>query len=201
MNITHGSILAVFFSATQVERLEGQEWYSLANDFACDLANRFDLTVDTVAGIIAALSPNNRWDRNLIDAEALIKVYALGGDPNSIKVSTFNGNKDKAIAILNGGHPGDVLGGLKVRAFYDCILGVDDAVCVDGHAYAIWLGQRVPTTKTPKITPRLYEVIANDYRLATVQINRITGLALTPAQVQAVTWVAWRNLVKNKGVQ
>lgn len=193
MNITHGSILAVFFSASAAELCEGKEWYANANAYACALALQYNIHVETAAGVIAALSPNNRWTRNLIDAEALIKVYSHGGDPRDVKVATFNKNKAKAIAILEGGYPFDILGGRKVRAFYQCIMDVD-AVCVDGHAYSIWLGQRVATTKTPSISAKLYDQIDSDYRKATEQINQITGERLTPAQVQAVTWIVWRNL-------
>jgi hypothetical protein len=193
MNITHGSILAVFFTASTAEICEGREWYSNANEYACELAFKYNLHVDTAAGVIAALSPNNRWDRNLIDAEALIKAYVNDGNVDDIKVSTFNKNKAKAVSILQGTNPLDALGGRKVRAFYCCIMD-EDAVCVDGHAYSIWLGQRVATTKTPSISAKLYEQIANDYRKATAQINSITGQHFTPAQVQAVTWVVWRNL-------
>lgn len=193
MNITHGNILAVFFSASEAEICEGREWYSNANEYASALALKYNIHVESAAGIIAALSPNNRWSRNLIDAEALIKVCASGGNPEDVKVATFNKNKAKAIAILQGEDPFHVLGGRKVCAFFQCIMGVD-AVCVDGHAYSIWLGQRVATTKTPSIGAKLYEQIANDYRKATEQINNITGQHFTPAQVQAVTWVVWRNL-------
>jgi hypothetical protein len=46
-------------------------------------------------GVIAALSPNNKWERNCIDAEAMIKTWSIGGDYNMIKVCTFNPNKRK----------------------------------------------------------------------------------------------------------
>ena len=105
MNITHGNILAVFFSASAAELCEGKEWYANANAYACALAIQYNIHVETAAGVIAALSPNNRWTRNLIDAEALIKVYSHGGDPRDVKVATFNKNKAKAIAILEGGYP------------------------------------------------------------------------------------------------
>lgn len=193
MNITHGNILAVFFTACTAEVCEGREWYSNANEYACELAIRYNVHVETAAGVIAALSPNNRWSRNLVDAESMIKVHANGGNLDDLKVATFNKNKAKAITILEGGDPLITLGGRKVRAFYECIMG-HDSVCVDGHAYSIWLGQRVPTTKTPSISAKLYGQIAGDYRIATEQINNITGEHFTPAQVQAVTWVVWRNL-------
>lgn len=202
MNITHGNILAVFFSAGEVERHEGLSWYARANIVANNIANAYDVPggAVTVAGVIAALSPNNRWERNVADAERLIRAYSLGEEIDAIKVCTFSKNKDKALAILNGVAPLDVLGGNKVRAFFDCIAyPASEAVCVDGHAYAIWLGQRVPTTKTPSISDKLYDQIANDYRKAAEQINSITKHYYSASQIQAITWVAWRNIVgRNK---
>jgi hypothetical protein len=193
MNITHGNILAVFFSANAAERHEGLSWYGRAQAVARLLAEQYDSNYATMAGIIAALSPNNRWERNIIDAEALVKTYSCGGDLDALKVCTFSKNKAKAIAVLQGADPLDVLGGRKVRAFYECIIGLD-SVCVDGHAYSIWLGQRVTTNKIPKISDKLYDRISEDYRIATKQINEITGDFYLPCQVQAITWVAWRNI-------
>jgi len=194
MDFTYGNILAVFFRSSAVELNEGLCWYEQAYTVASRLGLKY-LNGDTclAAAVIAALSPNNRWSRNVTDAEALIKVYTAGGMCDAVKVSTFGQNKQKALAILKGAMPLDVLGGLKVRAFYQCILG-RDAVCIDGHAYSIWLGNRVVTTATPKISEKLYEKISQDYRVATQQINLIAGENYSPAQVQAVTWVVWRNL-------
>jgi hypothetical protein len=198
MNITHGSILAVFFSASGAEIAEGEYWYARASMVCRGIAEQYKLPLETVAGVLAALSPNNRWSRNIIDTEAIVKAYVLSGqDVNAVKVSTFGKNKAKAIAILQGAAPLDVLGGLKVRAFYGCVIGGNE-VCVDGHAYSIWLGQRVPTSKTPKISAKLYQQIADDYNLAATQINTITGRCYTGAQIQAITWVTWRNLHKGE---
>jgi hypothetical protein len=197
--ISHGNILAVFFSASEAEVQEGKAWYSTAFDTANAIACRYDLTIDAVAAIIAALSPNNRWHRNVADAEALIRVHCIGGDIDAIKVSTYGGNKKKAIRILNGEAPLDVLGGYKVRAFYNCIASFRSCdVCVDGHAFAIWTGQRITTTKTPKISAKLYAEISEDYRRAANVINAVTGSCYTASQVQAITWVVWRNLFKGE---
>ena len=195
MQITHGSILAIFFMASEAEKAEGRDWYPRANRIASAISAGYQRRcgIETAAGVLAALSPNNRWDKNVRDAEALTKVICAGGDPDSVKVSTFNKNKKKAVEILSGEHPLNVLGGLKVRSFYQCILG-NDAVCVDGHAYSIWTGQRVPTTKTPSISEKLYEKIETDYRLAAEQISSITGECYTAREVQAITWVVWRNM-------
>jgi hypothetical protein len=195
--ITYGNILAVFLNATDLETITGRRWYLDANDAANTVAQRYSVTLETAAGVIAALSPNNRWERNLTDANFMIRAYSIGGHnaADSIKVGTYNANKIKALSILSGEDCLQILGGLKVRAFYDCIIG-GDSVCIDGHAYAIWQGHYIPTTKTPKITPKIYDSIVADYRQAARVINLILKADYSAAQIQAITWTAWRRMIK-----
>ena len=195
--ITYGNILAVFFNATDLETINGADWYPTANNAALIMAERYSVSLETAAGVVAALSPNNRWERNLTDADSMIRAYSIGGHnaADSIKVGTYNANKIKALAILSGDDCLQILGGLKVRAFYDCIIG-GDSVCIDGHAYAIWKGERIPTTQTPKITPKIYDSIVADYRQAARVINLILKADYSAAQIQAITWIAWRRMVK-----
>lgn len=195
--ITYGNILAVFFNATDLETINGTEWYPAAYKAALIMAQRYSVTPKTAVGVIAALSPNNGWERNLVDADSMIRAYSTGGydTADSIKVGTYNANKIKALNILSGDDCLQILGGLKVRAFYDCIIG-GDSVCVDGHAYAIWRGEYIATTKTPKITPKVYKSIDADYRLATNTINSILQAEYSAAQIQAITWLAWRRMIK-----
>ena len=195
--ITYGNILAVFFNATDLETINGAEWYPAAYKAALIMAQRYSVTLETAAGVIAALSPNNKWERNLVDADYMLRAYSTGGcnAADSIKVGTYNANKMKALKILSGDDCLQVLGGLKVRAFHDCIIG-GDSVCVDGHAYAIWTGAYIPTSKTPKITPKVYAAIAADYRKAADTINSILQSEYSAAQIQAITWLAWRRMIK-----
>jgi hypothetical protein len=197
------SILGCYFTATASEKSEGSCWYDDAHRRAVAIADQYDCAIDVVCGVIAALSPNNRWHRNLRDAEALIQAASAGAtdeDLEEIKVSTFGRNKQKAIAIIRNTVPvvtiGDILNGHKIRAFCACILDParTDYVCVDGHAYSIWLGERVPTTRTPSISKKLYDQISRDYVAAALRIEEVTGESYSGAQVQAITWVAWRNL-------
>ena len=125
----------------------------------------------------------------------MCRTFAAGtlADTAQVKVSTFHGNKRKALTILAGAQPLEVLGGLKVRAFYNCILG-DSGVCVDGHAYAIWLGSYVPTTKTPKISAKLYASISAAYGQAAQTINSVMGTSYSAAQIQAITWTVWQRI-------
>jgi hypothetical protein len=200
--ISHGYILATFFNATPAELADGATWYRRASDAAAIIASRYDLSADTVAGAIAALSPNNRWERNVSDTDQLCRAFTLGGytAADRVKVGTYGANKLKALRILTGESPLDVLGGLKVRAFYGCIIGDDSAVCIDGHAYAIWAGERIPTSQTPKIGAKLYNSISADYICAADTINGITGADYSAAQIQAIVWLTYRRLVADLGL-
>ena len=186
--------------ASQSDIAAGIEWYARAERFAHRLAATYGCTFEQAVGVIAALSPNNRWARNCQDAEAMCQAWAVGADPESVTVCTYGAMRAKAAAILRLSSPdrdaiASILNGRKITAFFLSITGVTDAVCVDGHAYAIWLGQRVPTTKTPSIGVRLYADIARAYCLVAKRSAAICGEILTPAQVQAVTWVTYRRLL------
>jgi len=188
---------------SQADILSGLDWYQRAYNLAVRFIHTYDgLTMGQAVGVIAALSPNNKWERNCINAEAMIKTWSIGGDYNVIKVCTFNPNKAKAIAILSLDMESvdteaipNILNGQKVVAFYRSIMGDKNAVCVDGHAYAIFIGENISTTKTPKISPKLFETIQRAYQLVAKRSADLCGVELSPTQVQAVTWVTYRRLI------
>jgi hypothetical protein len=189
--------------ASQADILSGLDWYKRAHKLGVRLIHAYDgLTLGQAVGVIAALSPNNKWIRNCTDAEAMIKAWHMGADPMGVKVCTFNPNKAKAAAILaltaddlETDTIAEILNGRKVVAFYRSIMGDPDAVCVDGHAYAVWIGERVPTTQTPSIGVKLYADIARAYQLVAKRSYELCGVTLSPTQVQAVTWVTYRRLL------
>ena len=69
------SIIGTYHLATEQERSHGRRWYEQAHTAALDMSGEYPVSVITAAGVIAALSPNNRWDRNLSDASALIDAF------------------------------------------------------------------------------------------------------------------------------
>lgn len=189
------NILAVYQLATAAEIAEGQSWYGRASAIALNLAQRYKISHSQAAAVLAALSPRNKWSRNVTDAENLIEAYIAGGKEaaENIKVCTFTKNKIKALKILavEDGCEFDyiaILSGPKLIEFYSCISGVDNEVCIDGHAYSIWSGGRITLANIPSIGKKLRQTIKNDYREAA----RILGLPTY--QVQAVTWCAWRRI-------
>jgi len=197
------NISGMLMLASQADILSGLDWYQRAYNLAVRFIHTYDgLTMGQAVGVIAALSPNNKWERNCINAEAMIKTWSIGGDYNVIKVCTFNPNKAKAIAILSLDMESvdteaipNILNGQKVVAFYRSIMGDKNAVCVDGHAYAIFIGENISTTKTPKISPKLFETIQRAYQLVAKRSADLCGVELSPTQVQAVTWVTYRRLI------
>jgi len=186
-------IQAILDLASAGEQSEGLTWYKRANVAAVRLADQYEISVETAAGVIAALSPRNKWSRNLVDAENLIAAFVAAGPEacEEIKVCTFGANKRKAVDILvwSAGEEvaKEILSGPKLVEFFSCIIGQDD-VCIDGHAYSIWFGDRVTLAKVPSIGKKLREEIKKDY-LAVAKKNNRKGY-----EVQAITWVAHRRI-------
>ena len=176
---------AILDSATDQEWAEGTYWYAVAHSFAAELADRYGVSVECAAGVIAALSPRLSWTMNQRAAETL---FASGDAP------VLHSNKAKALQILAGQNPLTVLGGAKVRAFYACIVSpVADAVCVDRHAVDAAVGYK-GTDKSRKFLDRVgaYESVAAAYRVTADRYG------ISPAQCQAIVWVVWRGVHGNR---
>ena len=78
----------------------GKVWYSEAQNWCRDTANEFKIDPYKVAGVLSALSPNNKWERNKQDAYSVINADYYGSGADSVKCCTYNANKLKAFAIL-----------------------------------------------------------------------------------------------------
>lgn len=187
------NILGVYSLATQGDIEAGKRWYQEAQKSAEGIALKYDVPARVVVGVIAALSPNNRWERNVADAEALVAAYVNGEGVESVAVATYSKMREKAWAILQDGPETDddvkvILNGRKIVSFYGCIRGLDD-VCIDGHAKNVAEGERVPlSSNATGMTKRQYEALQDEYREAASLIG------LPPYVLQAVTWTVWRRI-------
>jgi len=197
-DMTADNIAAVFTLATASERKVHATWYESARIAAIAIADATGLELETVVGVIAALSPTNKWERNLVDAENVCRTFVV--DPESaatLKVCTYGNNLKKAIKVLECTEvdeiPG-ILNGRKVTAFFHCIMGNQDVVVVDGHAYSIWVGDRLTMKQVPNIGKKLYKTITDDYIQATHIINARYQLTLKPYQIQSITWNTWKRI-------
>ena len=206
LSVNAREIVAKFQLATSQEVQLGCDWYRSALNIAGRIADRYHLPIETVAGVIAALSPNNRWERNIIDAEAMIKCWSAGGtdeDILAVKVCTYTKMQEKALAILRFGDiltnasPSitAILNGPKIIEFFNCITNpaLND-VCIDGHAYSVWFGQRLTMKQVPNIGKKLRQQIKTDYVDACTFINEELNESYSPADIQAITWVTHKRI-------
>lgn len=179
------NILTVLDQATDEDIVSGMYWYNAANALAWELDH---VDIRRSAGVIAALSPRLLWDKNVEYARIAYSLKGYNVDEVENYIPTLRNSRRKALAMVNGALPRDVLGnGLKTNAFYDNILRPYDSqrVTVDKHAYCIANGERTGY-KNHTITNKEYLAIEKAY------VDAAWETDLMPFQVQAITWVTWR---------
>ncbi len=201
------NIKGVYYLSKSYEKKHGEIWYKVANKSCSAIAKKVNMHSAIVVGVLSALSPNNKWERNVIDAENMCIAYKSDIPLDDVKVCTYNANKQKAIKILSILDKGsmdlendirDILNGNKVKAFFDCIYNYETnktTVCIDGHAKAIYIGEKFAlSSNSSNVTNKQYRVISQAYIDATKEINESEGTSYLPYQIQAITWVAWRRI-------
>lgn len=174
-------IVATFESATDDELVAGMEWYFEAANHAAIMSARYGVTFEQAAAVISHLSPQLDWAANLSNAYSLLadgKTHAVLGD--SVK---------RAKRAMVDPAPAETFGddGPKIRSFYWNIVGEHSKyVTVDRHALRVAFGYLDTDLMRAFARVGSYEAITHCYRLAAKRVG------VTPAQVQAVTWVVVR---------
>jgi len=185
------NILKVYGLAAEEEVEEGKVWYLEARKFCERAAFQHYYYVGAtessyLAGALAALSPCLPWEAN---KAALLELLIEGTAYRQSEANVF-----KAKRILAGEDPLCVLGGLKVRAFYTCIVDSGASqVCVDRHAKSICFGCHLSEKELKQWEGDYYYDFENAYQRAAKELG-ITGY-----QLQASTWLAWRRLKREWG--
>lgn len=190
---TVANVLSIYALASADDLRTGLGWYQAAHNWCVAQAgSKRGHLVARNAGIVAALSPMNEWNNNKNKAAELIskrgRITVVKGQPNGIGLGN---NVAKAIAIYNGGEPLDILKGDKVRAFYSTILDPQGDVIpvIDRHAFDIAVGERTDDKRRGILGRKgVYDQFANVYRDAA----KVAGIG--SAQMQAVTWTAWKRI-------
>lgn len=168
-------------------RESGARWYETAHDVASKLGHG---NVERGAGVIAALSPMNSWDKNIMLARQLVHTGEAGG--------YLPVNIEKARRIHGGEDPRAVLGGHKVRSFFENIVDPSSPqhVTIDRHAHDIAMGRPFVGTggsKDPEeehlglSAKGRYKHFSDAYRHASGEL----GIDV-PSRLQAVTWTLHR---------
>lgn len=175
-------ILERWHQATPLEKKQGKTWYLQAHDFALHLSFRYGVSLKISAGVIAALSPKNKWVDNKRDAELVLlhENTDSRGDLSQNDLSSHHPKLDNVYRILDGVDPDKTLG-QKARSFYRCIFNpMTDEVCVD-----TWSARVIKYTDK-WITKEDYPVIQNYYVQAAEQVGTL------PPIMQATTWIQIR---------
>ncbi len=180
MRFTAGNILKMLGMATEAEWNDGFTWYERAYAECVLISRETNVPVYSVIGVMAAMSPQKNWDENIrLTRESCLLRRGIG---------QVGRQCDKATRIIRGEDWRSTLTGPKERAFAECIRGSRSEVVLDRHAYDVAVGE-VTNDKARKVLSRedTREAIAEVYREVAV------GMNLLPHQVQAITWVVWRN--------
>ena len=192
-------------AAPPATRLAGRYWYDGAHGVCQSVAGWYahrGVTLHTVAGILAALSPRMPWEAQ--EATAFDVVGALLDAPTPMDtgvIRAVNGkNIQHAWMIAHGADPLDVITGLKTRPFYLNIVGAahggDDHVpTLDQHQIRLSLPPELRTLQT------LVDSIAKAGSRLAVAIRRemVIGHRVCAAwlrwsvkQVQGATWLHYK---------
>ena len=192
------NLRAVAAQAEPADWQAGAAWYPAANTLVRRLARQYDQRAAVVAAVVAALSPANKWTRNTVDAENVIRVWSATGDRDkvrAIKVATYNRNRDKAVEILATGDP-TLLTGQKVTAFaYNLSAPDAGGAVIDRHAYNAVIGHReVVDVRGHRITAKRYRDAAAAYTDLAAELD------ISAASLQATVWLVWRRKLGLKNV-
>ncbi len=179
----------VWLQATEAERDLGRSWYSQARRALIrPWADSLGLSVDSFAGIVAAISPGCAWPLNVLKAVDIVRAVREGVRPAMVPTYSY-ANVEKAVSIAQGADPRTVLGGPKVTAFYRLLRDGGNVrdVCVDTHILDAATGRMEQIRNSQYTRVERKEITLAVHVLAGV-LNR------RPCTVQSAVWIAWRRM-------
>ena len=184
-NKVRESLNAIFNEAQKKEIKSGKSWYKTAHEICLKLQqdNKNVFTLEQVAGVLSALSPRNKWERNILDAANVLRAVRLNKKPNAVKVCTFNTNKEKAFRIAKGEEKIKETS-KKTFAFVNNIARLDrNYVAIDLWHLRACFGATIKTG----LTPKNYEILQE------ITLQEAEKVGLAGYEYQAIIWEALRN--------
>lgn len=175
-----------YTKADKDQRANGLRWYQEAHEIVQGLAKKYNFDPLVVANVLSALSPRNKWDRNIKDTEAVLKAVRSGQGPETISVCTFNNNKQKAFDLARGDRQGIKFDkSPKTHSFVRNIAHLDaDFVTVDvWHTRAAFDRMIVPSNLS----------LSNYEDIVAITKRNAKKHNVTPYQYQAVVWCSIRD--------
>ena len=172
-----------FALATDRDIDNGIAWYKQAHYICKDLAERYNTKLETVASIISALSPRNRWPQNIKDTKTVLDAIHAGFGPEDVKVCTFHKNKNKAF-LLGKEQTSITDKSLKTFSFVNNIAKLDDAyITIDVWHLRACFGTTIRSTPSRKA----YDQIRR------LTIAKAKQKGLKGYEYQAIVWNAVKN--------
>lgn len=165
-------------------KADGRAWYSEQREIIRELSEQHKLTVETVAAVVAALSPMTRWTENVAGSIRMLRAREMGSSQPPRNCTLFYKNACKAWQILDGADPHVLFSGSpKVRAFWRNLMGDESEVTVD-----TWMIRAVGEGDTfaNGLKPKPYREIAQAVQDAAHMVGE------TAAQFQAIVWLQIR---------
>ena len=168
------NILACFKQATQDEIDHGLTWYADAKSDAQSMADKYELPLHIVVGVVAALCLRLIVGNvTLIDAnDNVLNTFVIWWlCRRAVHLAPIRQMRDKAWSILQiyaTPHAHDVafiLNGPKITDFFWCIMG-EDVCVIDGHAWCIANKDRRTMQEVPSIGKKLRQELQTSYSRA-----------------------------------
>ncbi len=180
--------IASLWTKSEPYQEQGIRWYFDAALDLREVATAKGWDIETLLGVVAALSPGLEWTRNVGNAIEAMKTPR--GSQLPYTLATYGrGPLGKAEAIRDGAKPLSVLGGPKTRAFYETLFNpcTYTGVVVDTHMWFLLTGG------DPKLTPyRHYDELSKPLVTFAKRVN------LLPHQIQATLWLYQKSLGQTK---
>lgn len=176
------NLIRLHGEATAADGEAGAMWYPNAHKIVCEWANTFSLPIATVAAVVAAISPQVEWSRNLIIADDILseRPPSIGGalHLNLRKAERIRRERITDTRVCFASGP-------KVHNFSLNLAGNFSVVTVDAHAAQAALDD---PTFSAGLKPTTYTLIAECYQTAA------RTLGCEPATLQAILWLTWKRL-------
>lgn len=182
------NIRRVIEGATEWELQWGHSYYDRQRGRLFAIARQSGLIPSHVVGAFAALSPNNSEKNTYIALDAAIRTLKSGR--LAPRFCGFPANREKALLILGGSRPEDVLSGPKITAFYHNTMDPDDEtyITIDGHMLNMCRAEVKPLTKTRKFSSALYATAADAIRGVAAEYE------MKGPRFQAILWITWKRM-------
>lgn len=185
------NLLELFDKASNLDIIEGKKWYFEANLFCKEVAKQYKSDVYTVASVLSALSPHNKWEQNKKDCIKVFDAVNKYLKPDQIKVCTFNSNKIKAFNIAKGEQ---IITNNSLKTFN--FLNNIAYLCGESLTVDVW-HLRACFNKSIKINNATIGVLAYN-QIKDITIKLANQLNLKSYELQAVIWLVIQREYKKK---